>query len=130
MRFEPAHRHPRTFAVVAAVVLLPTALVVAVSVLGHELGMSAVARVVDPFIASIDTYRPFDLALIVAPAVALLLAAIPLIDLRLERGSDGAALRVRVRAIGWNLAVAAMALAVGLLLVAHVVTESVLEAGP
>lgn len=129
MRFEPAHRHPRSFAIAAAVVLLPTASIVAVSLLGHELGMSAVARVVDPFIASIDEYRVIDLALVVAPAVALLLAVLPLVDLRLERAAEGAALAVRVRAAGWNLVVAAIAIGVGLLLVGHIVTEAVLEAG-
>jgi hypothetical protein len=130
MRFEPAHRHPRPFALAAAIVLLPTALIVGVSLLGHELGMSAVARAVDPLIAGIDRYRALDLALVVAPAAALILALLPLLDVRLERAPDGgASVAVRMRAIGMNLVVAAFALGVGLLLVGHIVTESVLEAG-
>jgi hypothetical protein len=103
---------------------------VGVSLLGHELGMSAVARAVDPFIAGIDRYRALDLALVVAPAAALILALLPLLDVRLERAPDGgASVAVRMRAIGMNLVVAAFALGVGLLLVGHIVTESVLEAG-
>ena len=129
MRFEPAHRHPGPFALVAALVLLPTALVAGVSLLGHELGMTAIANAVDPFVAAIDEYRPLDLALVLAPAVALLLAVLPLIELSLERSAEGAALAVRVRAVGWNLVVAAIALVVGLVLVGHIVTESVLRVG-
>ena len=129
MRFEPAHRHPGTFALVAALVLMPTALVVAVSLLGHELGMTSVANAVDPFVAQIDRYRLLDLALVVAPAVALIVAVLPLLEVGLERSAEGSALAVRVRAIGANLVVAAIALSVGLVLVGHIVTESVLEAG-
>jgi hypothetical protein len=114
---------------VAAFILLPTALVVGLSYLGHELGMTALATTIDPYIAAIDEYRLLDLALVLAPAVALALAVLPLLELRLERGSDGAALSVRVRAIGSNLIVAAIALGVGLLLVGHIVTESVQRAG-
>ena len=129
MRFEPAHRHPRSFAIVAALVLLPTALLVTVSLLGHELGMGAIARAVDPVIASIDEVRILDLALVIAPAVALLLAVLPLLELRLERAPEGNALAVRMRAVGANLVVAAIAMAIGLVLVGHIVTEAVLEAG-
>ena len=129
MRFEPAHRHPGPFALVAALLLLPTFLVVAVSYLGHELGFSAVADAVDPWIAQLDDVRILDLFLVAAPAIALIVAVLPLLDLRIERDEPGPALALRVRAIPANLAVGAVALLVGAALVAHIVVESVLRLG-
>jgi hypothetical protein len=129
MRFEPAHRHPGAFALVAAALLLPTFLVVGLSYLGHELGFSAVANAVDPWIAQLDDARALDLFLVLAPAIAFLVALVPLLDLRIERDEPGPALAVRVRAIPANLVVGAVALLVGAALVAHIVVESVLRLG-
>ena len=129
MRFETAYRHPGPFAVVAALLLLPTFAVVALSLIGHELGFSAVADAVDPWIAQLDTVRILDLFLVVAPAVAFLVAIVPLLDLRIERDDPGPAIAVRVRAVPANLAIGAVALLVGVALVGHIVTESVLRLG-
>jgi hypothetical protein len=130
MRFEPAYRHPGPFALVAALILLPTFAVVAVSYLGHELGFSAVADAVDPWIARLDTVRILDLFLVVAPAIAFVLAVAPLLDLRIERDEPRPALAVRVRALPANLVVGTVALIVGAALAAHIVVESVLRLGP
>lgn len=130
MRFEPAYRHPGAFVAVAILLLVPTLAIVALSLIGHELGFTAVARAVDPWVARIDTVRPLDLALVVAPLVAFVLSVVPLLDLRLERDEGGAALALRVRAITANLVVGCLALMVGGALVGHVVTESVLRIGP
>ena len=129
MRFEPAYRHPGAFAAVAILLLAPTLAVVTLSLIGHELGFTAVADAVDPWIARIDTVGPLDLALVAAPLVAFLLAVAPLLDLRFERDAGGAAIAVRVRAISTNLVVACLALLVGGVLVGHIVTESVLRIG-
>jgi hypothetical protein len=129
MQVELARRHPGRFAAAALLLVAPTLVVVALSVLGHELGLSAVAAAFDPVVIWIDTVRPLDLALVVAPLVAFLLAVLPLVDLRIERDDRGSALALRVHAISTNLAVAAIALLVGAALVAHIVTESVLRIG-
>jgi hypothetical protein len=129
MRFEPAYRHPGPYAVVAALLLLPTFAVVALSLIGHELGFSAVADAVDPWIAQLDTVRILDLFLVVAPALAFLVAIVPLLDLRIERDEPGPAIAVRVRAVPANLAIGVVAVLVGVALVGHIVTESVLRLG-
>lgn len=129
MRFESAQRHPTAFAIAASLVLVPTLAVVALSLIGHEFGLSAVAVAVDPWIAWLDTVRPLDLALVAAPLVALFLAVVPLVDLRIEREAGDAALALRVRAVTANLMVATVAVLVGVALVGHIVTESVLRAG-
>lgn len=129
MRFEPAHRHPRAFAAAAALLLAPTLAVVGLSLLGHELGFTAVASLTDPLVAWIDTVRPLDLALVAAPLAAFLIAVLPLLDLRVERDEGSAALAVRVRALPANLVVACLALMVGAALIAHIITESVLRVG-
>jgi hypothetical protein len=129
MRFEPAYRHPSSFAVAAALLLLPTLAVVAVSLLGHELGIGAVAAITDPWVAWIDTVRPLDLALVVAPLAAFVVAILPLLDLRIERDAGASVVAVRVHAVAANLVVATLAVLVGVALVGHVVTESVLRVG-
>jgi hypothetical protein len=129
VQFGLARRHPGTFAVAALLVVAPTLAVVAVSLLGHELGIAAVAAAFDPMVGWIGTVRPLDLALVVAPLVALLLAVLPLVDLRVETDEHGPALALRVRAIRANLLVAAVALVVGAVLVGHIVTETVLRTG-
>jgi hypothetical protein len=129
MRFGPAYRHPGGWAVAAAVFLMPTFGVVGVSLIGHELGVTAVATLTDPLVAWLDTVRVLDLALVMAPLVAFVLAVLPLLDLRLERveGTPGIALRLRTSTA--NLVVAAVALLTGAALVGHIVTESVLRVG-
>jgi len=129
VRFEPAYRHPSAFAVAATVVMAPTLALVTLSLIGHELGVSAVASAVDPVIVAVTAPRIIDLALVLAPLAALALAALPLLDARLEHGEDGPMVALRVRALPVNLVVVAVAVLLGLALVGHIVTESVLEAG-
>ena len=129
MRFESAYRHPGPYALVAALLLLPTFAVVFLSLLGHELGFNAVANVVDPWIAQLDNVRILDLFLVVAPVAAFLVAVLPLLDLRIERDETSPAIALRVRAVPANLIVGTMALLVGAALVAHIVFESVLRLG-
>ena len=129
MQFGPARRHPVRFAAAALLVVAPTLGVVALSLLGHELGMSAVAVAFDPIVSWIDTVRPLDLALVAAPLVSFLLAVLPLIDVRIESDERGSALALRVHAVTANLVVAATALLVVALLVGHIVAESVLRTG-
>ncbi len=129
MRFEPARRHPLAFAVAAFLVMAPTLVLLALSVIGHELGFAAVASVVDPIIASVTAPRVVDLALVGAPVVALALAVLPLLDLRLESGDEGPTVTLRLRALTANVVVAGLSLLAGAILIGHIVAESVLGSG-
>ncbi len=129
MRFEPARRHPLAFAIAAFVIMAPTLTLLTLSLTGHELGFTAVASVVDPIIVRVTKPRVVDLALVGAPLIALALAVLPLLDLRVEANDEGPTLTLRVRALTANVIVATMALLVGALLVGHIVAESVLGSG-
>ena len=126
MRFEPARRHPFAFALAAFVLMAPTLIFATLSLLGHELGLTAVAAAIDPIIVSVTASRAVDLALVGAPLMGLALAVLPLLDLRVESGDEGRTLTLRVRALSANLIVAAVALLLGALLIGHFVAESVL----
>lgn len=129
MVIGPAHRHPTAFAIGALALMLPTLAFVTLSLLGHELGMTAIAERVDPVISTVTAPRLVDLALVLAPAVSLVLAVAPLVELG-RRGVAGervATVALHLRA--GNLVVAAIALAVGVALVGHVLVESVLQVG-
>ena len=106
MRFEPARRHPFAFAIAGLVIMAPTLVFLTLSLIGHELGFSAVASVVDPIIVSVTKPRVVDLALVGAPLIALALAVLPLLDLRVESNDEGPTLALRVRALTANVIVA------------------------
>ena len=129
MRLEPAYRNPTGWAVAAAVLLLPTFLIVVLSLIGHELGVAAVAAVTDPFMSWLDAAGPLDLLVVVAPLGALLVAVAPLLDRRVERLESEPAIAVRIRALAVNLVVATVALLTGVALLTYFVTEAVLHAG-
>lgn len=125
MRFEPAHRRPGAFALVAGIVLLPTFAVVALSLIGYELGVSAVAERIGPALAWLNTAPVVGLGLMAAPLAAFVLAVLPLLDLRVGDEAGEPVLAIRVRAIGANLLVGSMAMAIGAVLAWHALIESV-----
>lgn len=129
MTLGPAWRHPTLFALVAAILLLPTFVFVGGSLLAYELGMDAVRGVIEPVLAGIAQVRVLDLALVVAPAVAFVAALAPLLRLGVERRDGALEAVVAVRARTLNLLVGAVALALAGVLVWHVVVESVLQVG-
>ena len=64
-----------------------------------------------------------------APLIALALAVLPLLDLRVESNDEGPTLALRVRALTANIIVATIALLAGALLIGHIVAESVMGTG-
>ena len=125
MKLETAWRHPGRWSAAAALLILPTALAVGLSLLAHELGAMALTGWVDELMRAVDAARPVDLYLVVAPLLGVGVALAPLVRLDL---TDGEA-RIAIRARAANLAVAVVALGLGLLLIGHIVTESALRAG-
>jgi hypothetical protein len=73
--------------------------------------------------------RLLDLVLVVSPAIALLLAIVPLVRLDFRSTELGREAVVGLRLRAANVAVALIALAVGGVLVWHIVFESVMELG-
>ena len=129
MTFGPAWRHPTAFALIAAVLLLPTFFFVGASLLAYELDMSAVRSVIEPVLAAMARWRIVDLLLVAAPPLAAVAALAPLVRLGLERRDGTMQAVITVRALALNVAVGLLALALGAMLVWHIVVESVLEAG-
>lgn len=129
MIIGPAHRHPTAFAVGAMALMLPTVAFVALSLLGHELGLTGIAERVDPVISFVTAPRFVDLALVMAPAISLLLAVAPLLELGLRGAPGQRVVTVGLQLRGGNLVVAALAVTVGALLVGHMLAEMVVQAG-
>jgi hypothetical protein len=120
MIFGPAWRHPTAWAVAGAIVLLPTLTFVVLSALRTTLPS------VDDLL---NTQRVADLALVLAPAVAALLAGVPLIRLGITHidGGSEASLSVRLRSA--NVVVVVLGLGIACLLVGHILFESVMQLG-
>ena len=126
---RPAWRHPTAFAVIGALLILPTFLFVAASLLAYELGFIAVRDAVAPIQAAITSVRVLDLFLVLAPALAALAAVAPLLRLGWERREGTLQAVLTVRALALNLVVGLLAIGLGGVLVWHIVVESVLQAG-
>ena len=129
MTIRPAWRHPTAFAVMGALLILPTFLFVAASLLSYELGLTAIREAVAPIQAAITSVRAFDLFLVLAPALAALAAIVPLLRLGWERREGTLQAVLTVRALAFNLVVGLLAIALGGVLIWHIVVESVLKAG-
>jgi len=129
MTIGPAWRHPTLWAAVGLLVLVPTMTFVLLSMLTYQLGLSGLAATMEPVNRWLDSQRLADLVLVAAPGIAFIVAAAPLVRLTLATadGEPSATLGLRLRAI--NLVVASLALAVGALLVGHIVWEAVLQQG-
>jgi hypothetical protein len=129
MTIGPAWRHPTAFATAAAVLLLPTFLVVAASLLAYELDLRQVRAVIEPVMDALARWRTIDVLLVGAPPLAAVAALAPLVRLGLERREGTIHTVITVRALALNVLVGLMALALGALLVWHIVVESVLRVG-
>lgn len=129
MLIGPAWRHPNALALVALAALTPTFLFVAGSILAYQLGVRALLPPMESVSNVLATARFIDLALVLAPAVALLLALMPLARFELRYGDGGreAVLGVRLRMA--NVLVGLTALAVGALLLWHILSESAMQVG-
>jgi hypothetical protein len=127
MLIGPAYRHPARLAVLALVVLSPTLGFVVGSLLAYQLGAQAFIGPMEAANAFLNRHRFLDLLLVISPAIALLLAVVPLVRLDFRVGDVGreAVLGLRLRVA--NVAVGFIALAIGGLLAWHIVFESALE---
>jgi len=115
----PAWRHPTAWAVAGALFLLPMLIAL---VLAHF----AIANPLNDLLVS---QRVLDLALVLSPALAAVLAAVPLIRLGYTHvdGTSEASLSVRLRAA--NVVVVVVGLGIACFLVGHILFESVMQVG-
>jgi hypothetical protein len=129
MVIGPAWRHPTGWAVAAALVLVPTGLFVAGSTLAYGIGVPMARDVMDPLTAALDRLRAADVILVLAPLVALVAAAAPLLRLDLRRDVASPHALVAIRLLRANLAVMAASLAVIAALGWYFIGEVVLASG-
>jgi hypothetical protein len=124
----PSHafqRHPTATALVAALIAAPTAIFVTVSILAYQLELPGMQAWLQPFMDGLaQAPRIVDLFLVAPPFVAFLIAALPLIGLRLERvdGELRATIALRPRTL--NLLVLAACVVVAGVLVNYLLVES------
>ena len=130
MTIGPAWRHPTAFAVVGAILLLPTFAFVGASLLGYELGIGAVRGLIEPISTAMNQLRVVDLLLVAAPPVAFLAAVAPLVRFGVERRDGALEAVVAVRARPLNVVIGLVAVMLAGLLIWHIVVESVLQLGP
>ena len=123
----PTHslqRHPTATALVAALIAAPTAIFVTVSFLAYQLELPGMQAWLQPFMDGLQQVpRIVDLLLVGAPFLAFLIAALPLIGLRLERIDGELRVTLGLRARTLNVIVLGVCLVVGGFLVNYFLAE-------
>ncbi len=118
-------QHPASRRLVVATLLLaPGALFVAANVSQYGLGLGGTADWLNPLFDSPPIAWIVTALILAGPVVAFLLATSQLLPIRFERDGDAWEVRIRVRADGWALAVAAISLLVGGILAGHLIAEN------
>jgi hypothetical protein len=110
--------------VVAALLVVPSAVFVTANVLQHELGIDGAAEWIDPLFAVRGVGWLLTFVIVAGPVAALSLAATRLLPIRFVRDDDAWELRIRVRPDRWAVTVAVISLLVGGILAAHLVAEN------
>ena len=128
-QFRPFHRHPTMLALIALLLVAPTATFVLLSFLSYELGLSGLRAVVEPALLALnESTRLLNLALLAAPFLAFVVALAPLVGIGLSRATAELRVTLSFRARAINLVVIALCVIVGGLLAGHIVLETLLEA--
>jgi hypothetical protein len=117
-------QQPSRRLILATLLLAPGSLFVAANILEHGLGFEGAADWFDSLLDLPTVSWILTSFILAGPAVAFLLAASQLLPIRLERDGDAWEVRIRVRADGWALAVAATSLLVGGILAGHLIAEN------
>jgi hypothetical protein len=93
--------HARTFALLAILLALPTAVVLALSGLAYNLNISGVAPAIDAIQRQIGGSRVVYLALMAAPVLAFVIAVLPVLrfSIRREAGELMISFAIRGRAL-------------------------------
>jgi hypothetical protein len=128
MPTHPLQRHPTTSALIAALIAAPTAIFVTLSFLAYQLELPGMQTWLQPFMDGLaQAPRIVDLYLLGAPFLAFLIAALPLIGLRLQRVDGELRVTLALRARTLNLIVLAGCVLVGGFLVSHLIVEFLFE---
>jgi len=128
MTMQPLQRHPTALAILALVLVAPTMAFVGVSFLAYEMNVPGLAARVEPLILALTGPRIVDLWLLGAPFLAFLVAVVPLFGVNVARVEGELRLTLAFRPRALNLVIALLAVAVGGLLIGHIVSEFLLEA--
>jgi len=129
MVIGPAYRHPNAWALAALAILAPTLAFVCLSILAYQLGATGLVPLMEPINAWLNSVRFADIVLVASPPLALLLAAAPLLKLDLRRGERSASAVIDLRLLALNVLVGLLAIVVSVVLVGHILAESVPQVG-
>lgn len=128
MPTHPLQRHPTASALVAALIAAPTVVFVAVSFLAYQLELPGMQTWLQPFMDGLaQAPRIVDLFLLTAPFIAFVIAALPLIGLRLERIDGELRVTLALQARTLNVLVLAVCVVVGGFLASHLIVEFLFE---
>ena len=128
MPTHPLQRHPTATALIAALITAPTVIFVALSFLAYQVEMPGLQAWLQPFMDGLaKAPRIVDLFLLGAPFLAFLVAALPLIGLRMERVEGELRITLALQARTLNLIVLAVCVLVGGFLASHILVEFLFE---
>jgi hypothetical protein len=129
MPSHPLQRHPTATALIAALIAAPTVIFIGLSFLAYQLELPGMQAWLQPFMDGLARApRIVDAFLLGAPFLAFVVAAVPLIGLRMERVDGELRITLALRARTLNLVVLAMCVVVGGFLASHMLVEFLFNA--
>ena len=126
---HPLQRHPTGLALLALLLVAPTFLFVFVSLLAYQIEVPGLATAVEPALQAVTAPRWVDLFLLGAPFLAFVVAVVPLVGLGWGRTDGELHMTISLRARALNLAVLLLCVLLGGLLIGHLMSEFLFEAG-
>ncbi len=117
-------RHPERLAMLGLVILLPSATLVSIAVLKYIFGVAGPFDAIEPSLTPIVTHPVGETVLILAPYVALLLAALPVTRLAISARAGGMRAAIEIAAPLVNVAVAMASVLVAAVMLVYWLAEN------
>ena len=128
MPTHPLQRHPTATALIAALITAPTVIFVVLSFLAYQLELPGMQAWLQLFMDGLaKAPRIVDLFLLGAPFLAFLVAALPLVGLRMQRVDGELRITLALQARKLNLIVLGVCVLVGGFLASHMLVEFLFE---
>jgi hypothetical protein len=119
MFYRPMHRHSTKAAAAALILVAPTTILLALPLLAYDLGASALAAIFEPALRALAFAPVVAGFLVIAPFLALVVAAVPLTGIGLAHVDRELRLTLALGLRATNLSVVGLCLVVGGLLAWH-----------
>ena len=130
MRANRLQRHPTSLALLALLLVAPSLLFVAFSLLAYQVGVPGLAARMEPIVKTVTALGWVGPFLLLAPFLGLLMAALPMVRMGSSRCDGEMSVTLAFRGRALNAGVVVLCALLGGVLVSYLISEFLLEGRP